>query len=217
VASGNFSERHSAKSERPPHRDVMEILASWYMSLLEKYPLVTKSLTASSIVGLSNFVSQRSFPQEAAGRKTRAGARRPINRRELLKYLIFGLLWVGPSSHYWQNALERIVPRRSRESRGSWALRKMLCDQLCFGPVGNVVFLSFIGYGIQGLSASQTVKKVRKEYLVTQVNGWLVWPLASVIIQYYLPIELRVAFLNAVAFFWSLYLMSKAGKKAKGA
>jgi hypothetical protein len=89
----------------------------------------------------------------------------------------------------------------------------MIVDQACFGPVGNIVFLSFIGYGVQGLSVGDAAKKVKKEYIFTQVNGWLVWPLASVLNQYYLPLELRVAFLNVVAFFWSLFLMRQGKKK----
>ncbi len=192
-------------------------MSSMYMEWLVRHPLLTKSLTASSISLLSNLVSQTTTghsQQQAAGKQTpRKGGRAKYNRRELLKYLLFGLLWVGPSSHFWQNALEKLIPRRPRETRGAWALRKMLCDQLCFGPVGNVVFISFIGYAIQGLGVGGTVRKVREEYVATQMSGWLVWPLASVCNQYYVPIELRVGFLNVVAFFWSMYMMSSKGKK----
>ncbi len=185
-----------------------------YMDWLERHPLLTKSLTASSISLLSNLVSQTTSGQQQPPEVPQKGrCQRKYNRRELLKYLLFGLLWVGPSSHFWQNALERLIPRRPRETRGSWALRKMLCDQLCFGPVGNVVFISFIGYAIQGLGVGGTIRKVREEYVATQVSGWLVWPLASVCNQYYVPIELRVGFLNVVAFFWSMYMMGGKGKR----
>ncbi len=198
------------------HGGLLDSMSSMYMDWLERHPLLTKSLTASSISLLSNLVSQTTSGQQeqATGLQTPGKrGRTKYNRRELLKYLLFGLLWVGPSSHFWQNALERLIPRRPRETRGSWALRKMLCDQLCFGPVGNVVFISFIGCAIQGLGVGGTVRKVREEYVATQVSGWLVWPLASVCNQYYVPIELRVGFLNVVAFFWSMYMMSGKGKK----
>ena len=64
---------------------------------------------------------------------------------------------------------------------------------------------------------SGTARKVREEYVATQVSGWLVWPLASVFNQYYVPIELRVGFLNVVAFFWSVYMMSGNKGKQKSA
>ena len=221
----------------------LHALSSWYLEQLERHPLLTKSLTASAITGASNVVAQclgsarraddgdvvggdcdqrrgvtSSSSSSPSSSPSSSSSSARVNKVELVKYLLFGLLWVGPSSHFWQNALERLVPRRVRESKASWALRKMLCDQLCFGPVGNVVFLSFIGRVIQGLSVGRTVAKVRGEYVATQVRGWLVWPVASVLNQYYMPIELRVGFLNVVAFFWSLFMMksSAATKGGKG-
>ena len=200
-------------------------LSAMYMDSLDTHPLLTKSVTASMITAASNFVSQFvTFRRKASESKTRATSdgtskerQKHYNKRDIVKYLLFGLLWVGPSSHFWQNALERLVPRRRGETKASWALRKMLCDQICYGPVGNAVFLGFIGRVIQGLSFGGTVRKVQREFVGTQVSGWCVWPFASVVNQYFVPIELRVGFLNFVAFFWSLYLMTTKGGKGKRA
>jgi peroxisomal membrane protein 2 len=47
----------------------------------------------------------------------------------------------------------------------------------------------------------------------TTVNSWKVWPIASFISFNYVPAELRVLFVNVVAFFWVIILSGIAARK----
>lgn len=151
--------------------------------------------------GLSNVVAQ----------KTRGHHnKRHVSWHMVMKYVAFGIVWAGPSVHYWQNALERLVPRRRGESRTAWALRKTIIDQLVYGPVANIVFLSFIGHVIEQKNFKDTIQKVKKEYAHVQMKGFAIWPIASLINQFYVPLSLRVLWLNSVSFGWSTFLMLRA-------
>lgn len=50
-----------------------------------------------------------------------------------------------------------------------------------------------------------------------QQRGWRLWPLASFVSQQFVPLQLRVLWLNAVAFLWSLFLILRSSAGARGA
>lgn len=198
-------------------------LIDLYVSKLERFPLITKAVTSGCITALSNYISQRMQQRHSSSdhddtrgnrlRSSQDGA--GIRWNNVVKFLLFGLVWAGPSSHYWQNALEKIVPRRVRESKGSWAIRKTVVDQLAYGPVANAVFLFFMGSVVEGRGLRGTIEKLRSDFVNTQINGWLVWPLASVLNQFYVPLQLRVLWLNIVSLVWSTWLMLHKSPKKK--
>lgn len=86
------------------------MLSSMYMDWLERHPLLTKSLTASSISLLSNLVSQTTSGQQQPPEVPQKGrCQRKYNRRELLKYLLFGL----HDAEALQSVVERVATRCS--------------------------------------------------------------------------------------------------------
>lgn len=206
-----------------------------YVSKLETSPLVTKAITSGCITALSNYISQRMQLRQNSNRthssssSSKDGARAVGKRsgsfqegnyirwNNVVKFLLFGLVWAGPSCHYWQNALEKIVPRRMRESKGSWAIRKTVVDQLAYGPIANAVFLCFMGGVVERKGIRGTIEKLQGDFVHTQINGWLVWPLASVLNQFYVPLQLRVLWLNIVSLVWSTWLMLHKSPKKKAA
>ncbi len=60
-----------------------------YMGALQKRPLRTKALTSSVIAGCSDLIAQRLI----------YGKHKSLRRTGLM--LLYGLLWNGPSAHYW--------------------------------------------------------------------------------------------------------------------
>lgn len=217
-----------------PIRRASEMILSvvdGYVTTLERSPLLTKAITSGCITALSNYISQqlqyRRRKRKLAGKRSLRNSKDTtrddddkdggaIQWNNVIKFLLFGLIWAGPSSHYWQNALEKIVPRRVRESKGSWAIRKTVVDQLAYGPIANAVFLGFMGGVVERKGVWATIEKIRCDFLHTQINGWLVWPLASVLNQFYIPLHLRVLWLNIVSLVWSTWLMlHKSPKNCK--
>ena len=94
----------------------LHALSSWYLEQLERHPLLTKSLTASAITGASNVVAQclgnarravdgdvvggdcdqrRVTSSTSTSSTSTSSSSARVNKVELVKYLLFGLLWVG--------------------------------------------------------------------------------------------------------------------------
>lgn len=55
---------------------------------------------------------------------------------------------------------------------------------------------------ILGRSWDFTKAKLYTDFSGVQKNGWRLWPLASWITYQFVPLRLRVLFVNVVAFFW---------------
>lgn len=60
---------------------------------------------------------------------------------------LFGLVWSGPSNHYWQQFLERTFKGRKDAAT---VVEKVIVDQLVYGPLCNVLLLSYISLLIEG-------------------------------------------------------------------
>ena len=57
-----------------------------------------------------------------------------------------------------------------------------------------------------GRSWDFTKAKLYTDFSGVQKNGWRLWPLASWVTYQYIPLRLRVLFVNVVAFFWWVLL-----------
>lgn len=84
----------SSGSAPPARPGVVQLAWSRYLHQLQTQPLRTKALTAAVIAGTSDVIAQRALN----GRHT--------NMRRTLAVAIYGLLWNGPSAHYWQKFME---------------------------------------------------------------------------------------------------------------
>ncbi|PRW20594.1 Peroxisomal membrane PMP22 [Chlorella sorokiniana] len=174
-----------------------------YLQQLDQRPLRTKALTAAVLSALSDLLAQR-----LAG-----SARTPVNWRRTLAIALYGFLWGGPSAHFWQQFLAGALPNRKRDS--SVTAKRVLLDQLSYGPVQNAAFMVFMAKVVEGRSWGATGDKLRKDFGAVQRRGWRVWPLASWVNQQFVPLQLRVVFLNLVALGWttSLILSSRTAPK----
>lgn len=90
------------------------------------------------------------------------------------------------------------------------ALAKVAVDQLTYGPVCNLVFMTYTTLVIAKGTVGELAGRVRRDYLAVQRNGWRVWPLAGLINYRFVPLEYRVLFMNMVALLWTTYLNVKA-------
>ncbi|PSC69130.1 Peroxisomal membrane PMP22 isoform A [Micractinium conductrix] len=176
---------------------VLELAWRRYTTQLERRPLVTKSVTAGTMAGLSDLLAQR----------LTASAGSTFNWRRTLAIALYGGLWAGPASHYWQAFLEKLFPNKKDPLR---SLKKVAVDQLTFGPFVNALFMSYMSAVVEGRSLAATRAKVSHEFTAVQARSWRVWPLASFVSQQYVPLQLRVLWLNCVAFLWSTFLILRS-------
>ena len=76
----------------------------------------TQAVTAAVLIAASDLLAQR---------LTSAA---PTNWRRTLSMALYGFLWAGPSSHFWQHILENMFPDKSD------ALRRWARVWACRGP-----------------------------------------------------------------------------------
>lgn len=60
---------------------------------------------------------------------------------------VFGLVWSGPANHYWQAFLERVF-RGKRDA--ATLCKKVLLDQLSYGPLNNALLMIYIAFIVEG-------------------------------------------------------------------
>lgn len=195
----------AASSASPSVRGPPSLLgAAWqrYLLQLNKHPLRTKALTSAFIAGLSDVAAQGIIN----GRHT--------SWRRTLALACYGLIWNGPSAHYWQRFLEVLF--KGKSDIGT-VLRKVLVDQSTYGPLCNILFMSFATLVLEGRTLAYLKDKIRRDYVLVQLNGWKLWPLAALINYKFVPLQFRVLFVNVVALCWSIFLLVKARSTIKAA
>jgi len=198
----------------------MRRLLSWYLHHLHHRPVLTKSLT-SALVGASGDMIQQtleqrdrlslyfiyrhdSFDDIAAGSTSTPPLQYDVSR--LLRQASFGLLIVGPMCHQWMKVLDIMVmastPIRS-------AVMKTAVDQVTMAPFSTAVFFTYMALA-EGKSHQQCRQTVATKTWPTLLINWQIWPAAVLFNMYFVPLPLRVLFLNTVGLGYSVVLSSIA-------
>jgi peroxisomal membrane protein 2 len=180
--------------------DVVVLALRRYLALLERRPLRTKAATAAAVAALGDVLSQRL-------------ARAPRwDWRRTAALTAFGAAWTGPSGHYWQRALERAFPppRRGQPDDPLRPLKRAALDQLTYGPLCNLLFLLWFAHAVERRPWAALRAKAAAEFPAVQARGWRVWPAASLAGQLFVPLELRVLWMNLVGLGWGAWLSSRA-------
>eukprot|EP00877_Chromochloris_zofingiensis_P002350 jgi/Chrzof1/12115/Cz06g21270.t1 len=165
-----------------------------YKQQLQQKPLRTKALTSACIASLSDVIAQRMIAKRYDWQRT-------------VKMALYGLLWGGPSAHYWQEWLQRLFARK----QGSLVpVQKVMVDQVTYGPLQNLIFMMFSAMALNGASVEETIQQMVRDFPSVQRQGWKVWPLAGIINYKFVPLECRVLFINLVALCWGTFLIVRS-------
>uniref|UniRef100_A0A8C3PBY0 Mitochondrial inner membrane protein Mpv17 n=1 Tax=Chrysemys picta bellii TaxID=8478 RepID=A0A8C3PBY0_CHRPI len=119
-----------------------------YQRLMAQHPWKVQILTAGSLVGVGDVISQQLVE--------RRGLRGHSSRRTL-KMMAIGFCFVGPVVGGWYQLLDRLIPGNTRMV----ALKKMALDQVGFAPCFLGCFLAIAG-ALNGLSAEESWAKIRR-------------------------------------------------------
>lgn len=180
--------------------DVVALAWRRYLAQLERRPLRTKAATAAAVAALGDALSQR------LARAPRWDWRRTV------ALAAFGAAWTGPSGHYWQRALERAFPppRRGQPDDPLRPLKRAALDQLTYGPLCNLLFILWFARAVERRPWAAARAKAAAEFPAVQARGWRVWPAASLAGQLFVPLELRVLWMNLVGLGWGAWLSGRA-------
>ncbi|KXS10765.1 hypothetical protein M427DRAFT_158774 [Gonapodya prolifera JEL478] len=195
-------------------------LLSRYLTLLETRPIATKAVTASAIAAAGDVLAQAiesraaTKPSPFNNASATSGSSTPSHHRDsdarmawwspsrTLRLASFGFLFAGPVTHYWYITLDRLVsPSMTARS----ALLKMAIDQTTMAPASVAVFFTYHGL-YQGWEWDRIKKKVEREAWPTLVANWVLWPAALLVSFRFVPLDLRVLWMNVVGLGWGTYL-----------
>lgn len=119
----------------------------------------SQAITAGTLSALADLVSQ-----------TVAGTG-SIKWRRTFLLALYGTIFSGPCSHYWQIALEKLFPNKDDPLR---VYKKVLVDQLVYSPFQNLVVLSYLAKVVDGLRLDIAFSKVSLQFPTVQTMGWRV-------------------------------------------
>ncbi|XP_069830254.1 protein Mpv17 isoform X2 [Dendropsophus ebraccatus] len=128
-----------------------------YQRLLSIHPWKVQIITAGSLVGVGDVISQQLVE------------RRGLHGHSLertMKMMGIGFCFVGPVVGGWYKVLDGLVPGSTK----SVAIKKMLLDQGGFAPCFLGVFLTVVG-SLNGLSKEEIWSKLKRGLRLITIDG----------------------------------------------
>ncbi len=181
-----------------------------YKEMLHTDPILTKSLTSSTIMTVSDAICQKiSFDTLQPQNSIRSTTKRELDRKRMLQVAITGFVWSGPIQHWWFGTLDRMV---TIQDPIVTLVVKLFFDSMIFSPLtiaGYFACRSILeGSGIQGIQEKLSTR------LVSTVRGaWKFWPIVNVVNFSLVPLPFRVLYSNILSIFWTGYLTVVNSKK----
>lgn len=128
-----------------------------------------------------------------------------------------GFGYIAPALHLWYC---RFLPRLASKvfpetlSKPVRVFGSMLFDQLMFAPILLTIFYPVnqmvIERDIKGFQRGVEAWKAKIEE--TLFSNWKIWPIATYINFYLMPMQYQVLFANFVGLFWNMILSYIASK-----
>lgn len=110
-----------------PFVNAAQMFGKQYGKYLNTNPIMTKSVTAGLIFGLSDYTAQKLETGETKMDWTR-----------IITASLVGLLYFGPAAHYWYEWIFKLIPGAGLIS----TLKKATLGQLVFGPSFTCIFFA---------------------------------------------------------------------------
>ena len=177
----------------------------FYAKNLDDFPILTKSVTAGIIFGLSDWSAQvleYRYMKKNNDEKKLAKVEKVLAWDRIVSAFLVGLLYFGPVAHAWYDMIFCLFPDTSIIS----TIKKAVLGQFIFGPSFTCVFFgtSLI------LSDTFTLKNWAQKIIRDLPGAWLAglgyWPLIDFISYSLIPPKWIPLFVNFCSFIWTIYL-----------
>ncbi|XP_039604944.1 protein Mpv17 isoform X1 [Polypterus senegalus] len=169
-----------------------------YQVLMSKHPWKVQILTAGTLVGVGDVISQQVVEKKGL---------RNHNVKRTVKMMSIGFFFVGPVIGGWYKALDYLVPGGNK----TVAFKKMILDQGAMAPCFLACFLTITG-ALNGLSLEENWNKLKRDYKDALIANYYLWPPVQIANFYFIPLHHRLAVVQIVAIAWNSYLSWKANK-----
>lgn len=166
---------------------------SWYLSLLAKYPVMTKAATSSFLNLVGDVICQLVFDQVPS-----------LDLKRTFLFAFLGLVLVGPSLHFWYLFLSKLITAPG----ASGAFLRLLLDQFIFSPIFIGTFLAAL-VSLEG-RPSLVIPKLRQEWFSSVLANWQLWIPFQFFNFRFVPQQFQVLAANFIALIWNVILSYKA-------
>lgn len=166
-------------------------LVGWYLGMIKSRPILTKAVTSGIIYTAADFSSQAISPQTS----------KPYDLVRTLRMAGIGLIFVGPSMHFWFNTVSKVLPKRDIAT----TLMKIVMGQTLFGPAMTAGFFS-VNAGLQGENGAEIIARLKRDLLPTMISGVMYWPFCDFVTFKFIPVHLQPLVSNSFAYLWTVYL-----------
>ncbi|GMY19815.1 protein sym-1 [Fagus crenata] len=169
---------------------------SWYLALLEKYPVSIKALTSALLTLIGDLICQLAIDQVPS-----------LDWKRTFLFTLLGLVLVGPTLHFWYLYLSKLVPLPG----ASGAILRLLLDQFLFSPIFIGVFLATL-VTLEG-RPSQAIPKLQQEWFSAVLANWKLWIPFQFLNFRFVPQQFQVLAANFIAVVWNVVLSFIAHKE----
>jgi hypothetical protein len=188
-----------------------------YKEMLRTDPILTKSLTSSSMMTVSDAICQKlvmsnTKPNTKDVPVDSALAPR-LDYSRMLQVAITGFVWSGPIQHWWFATLNKMVTIQDPILR---LMVNLFFDSMIFSP------LTISGYFtvrsiLEGSGFKGAYDKLSTRLFSTVKGAWKFWPVVNIVNFSVVPLQFRVLYSNILSLFWTGYLTLINSKKMSGA
>ncbi|XP_073064745.1 protein sym-1 isoform X2 [Primulina eburnea] len=172
---------------------------SWYLSLLAKYPVMTKAVTSSFLNLVGDVICQLVIDQVPS-----------LDLKRTFLFAFLGLVLVGPALHFWYLFLSKWITAPG----ASGALLRLVLDQFLFSPIFIGTFLAAL-VTLEG-RPSLVIPKLRQEWFSSVLANWQLWIPFQFLNFRFVPQQFQVLAANFIALIWNVILSYKAHQEVAG-
>ncbi|CAO1425165.1 unnamed protein product [Diamesa serratosioi] len=107
----------------------------------------------------------------------------------------------GPLHHFIYHWVERFLPGTSMKM----IMGKILTDQALISPlcIGHYFYAAGL---LEGKTVTECTKTVESKFFTVYIADWCIWPIAQFFNFYYVPLQYRVLYINAITMFYNVFL-----------
>ncbi|CAB9510590.1 PXMP2/4 family protein [Seminavis robusta] len=212
ITSGNINNRIMSVLDPSAVTGALVALGTFYSNSLESAPVLTKSVTAAVLFGISDQLAQGLEIQRNRA-KTGETSSKPLvaitNKKRSVFSALVGLLYFGPMAHLWYGWIFKTFPGKSMLS----ILQKAALGQFFFAPPLFCVFFAAALLQNGQFTLTNWISKIRQDLIKGWLGGLGFWPFINYISYGYVPPKYIPLFINVMGLIFNIYVSLIANLK----
>ncbi|XP_063703893.1 mpv17-like protein 2 [Culicoides brevitarsis] len=107
----------------------------------------------------------------------------------------------GPMHHYFYGWVDKIMPKND----GKEVFKKIMLDQFVASPLFIVSYF-YPASLMEGMTMNEAHEDFQSKFWTVYKADWLIWPPCQFINFYFLPLQYRVLYINAITTLYNVFL-----------